>query len=113
VDRDLISPFPFPIVKEPKLYAADLAAAERTVPPVFRRRDQAYDESADSLRKVWNDILIEIQRRRGAAGGTGGASRLPFRLTGPEWDALAGIDRSTKGGLKSILEAREGEILGI
>ncbi len=120
VDTDLVSPFPFPVVKDPKRYAEELAAAEKAVPPVFRRREQAFTESADSLGRIWADLAIEVRRRNAAAPGAGDtasravAGRLePLRLSAGEWEALAGIDRSTRGGIRSFLSTSTDELLGI
>ncbi len=120
VDTDLVSPFPFPIVKDPERYAAELAAADKSVPPVFRRRELAYSEAADSLLAMWTDLAMEVRKRTalGGAAGTGGpetqvAGLVQMRLIGPEWDALSEIDRSSRGGIRSFLSASSREILDI
>ncbi|HLF15687.1 MAG TPA: HDIG domain-containing protein [Bacteroidota bacterium] len=120
IDSDLISPYPFPIVKDQKTYASELAAAEKTSPPVFRRRERAYEESADSLRRILADLARVLQGRGAASGAVKNTSRpadgagvLPFRLSDAEWGALAGINRSTRGGIRAFFAVSHVDILEI
>lgn len=115
VDKDLIAPFPFPLLKEQKAYEAGLEAAERSVPPVFRWRDRAFEESADSLRTLFLDLAAELARRTGARSGADPAAVRapggirPFNFTPEEWAALGRIDRSVPGGIRTYFaDSRQG-----
>lgn len=115
VDKDLIAPFSFPIVKEQKSYAAELERAEREVPPVFVRREEALRASLDSLRALHEAIAAEVRAR--AAGATPGAAgrgaAAPLSLTAAEWDALATLERSRRGGAAAFLSASLGPLEAI
>ncbi len=125
VDKDLISPFPFPIVKDPQVYEAEVADAESRVPPVFRRRENALAESIDSLRRIWAEIRSVVSSHappgKGAGAGNGRAwpgpnSAIPFLLSPAEWEALYHTDTGENGGLKRYLDSSEPvirEILGL
>jgi len=122
VDKDLISPFPFPIVKDPQVYQDEVSRAEAGVPPVFRRREKALAESVDSLRRIWEGIRAIVSShassRGGGAGEKSGAwpganSGIPFFLSPPEWEALYRIDLSEKGGLRKFLSSSEPAVTSV
>lgn len=56
---DLIAPFSFPIIKSPDLYRRQIAAAERTVYPVFIEKNEIENTSIDSL-QTYNAFLTDI-----------------------------------------------------
>ncbi|MEJ2504913.1 MAG: hydrolase, partial [Ignavibacteriaceae bacterium] len=56
---DLIAPFSFPIIKSPDVYRRQIAAAERTVYPVFIEKNEIENISIDSL-QVYNTYLTDI-----------------------------------------------------
>jgi len=122
VDKDLISPFPFPIVKDPQLYQAEVSTAVSQVPPVFRRRGEALRESVDSLHRIWEGIRgivsthatpeIETATENSRAW-PGANSGVPFLLSPAEWEYLYRADINKKDGLKKYLESSESTIVGI
>ena len=56
---DLIAPFSFPIIKSPDVYRRQIAAAERTIYPVFIEKNEIENISIDSL-QVYNTYLTDI-----------------------------------------------------
>jgi len=55
---DLIAPFSFPIIKSPDVYRRQIAAAERTVYPVFIEKNEIENTSIDSL-QTYNTYLVD------------------------------------------------------
>ena len=56
---DLIAPFSFPIIKSPDVYRKEVAAAEKSVYPVFIEKNEMEKVALDSL-QIYNSYLLDL-----------------------------------------------------
>ena len=59
---DLIAPFSFPILKDPKIYQAELETAANSVYPVFVKEENGYEKILDSLQSYNRFLVKEIDK---------------------------------------------------
>ncbi len=106
-EHDLVAPFSFPILRDPRLYEKERQEAAKEVYPVFRREEKVEQTQAESLAIIMRDILTALARRGRSMRATSGNDSSwrqmdPLAITARQWQALARLrdnePRSSQNG---------------